>query len=45
MSTPAPAPTWLQLDERNDHYLGLAGANVVATQALLSLHENLTDVG
>ena len=44
MSTPAPAPTWLQLDERDDHYLGLAGANVVATQALLSLHENLADV-
>jgi len=44
VSTPAPAPTWLQLDERDDHYLGLAGANVVATQALLSLHENLADV-
>lgn len=44
MSTPAPAPTWPQLDERDHHYLGLAGANIVATQALLSLHENLADV-
>jgi hypothetical protein len=34
----------LQVDERGDHYLGLAGANVVATQALLSRHENLADV-
>jgi hypothetical protein len=26
--------TWADIDERDDHYLGLAGANVVATEAL-----------
>ena len=36
--------TWLDLDERDDHYLGLAGANVVATDALLRLRDNLADV-
>jgi hypothetical protein len=36
--------TWLELDERDDHYLGLDGANVVATEALLALRDNLADV-
>jgi len=36
--------TWPGLDERDDHYLGLAGANVVATEALLMLQDNLADV-
>lgn len=36
--------TWLELDERDDHYLGLAGAHVVATEALLALRDNLADV-
>lgn len=33
--------TWTDIDERDDHYLGLAGANVVATEALLVLRDNL----
>ena len=36
--------TWTDIDERDDHYLGLAGANVVATEALLVLPDNLADV-
>jgi hypothetical protein len=36
--------TWTDIDERDDHYLGLAGANVVATEALLALRDNLADV-
>ncbi|GIJ64740.1 AAA family ATPase [Virgisporangium aurantiacum] len=36
--------SWLDLDERDDHYLGLAGAHVVATEALLTLRDNLADV-
>lgn len=36
--------TWLDLDERDDHYLGLSGAHVVATESLLRLRDNLTDV-
>jgi len=36
--------TWADIDERDDHYLGLAGANVVATEALLALRDNLADV-
>src|SRR6266851_2800913 len=36
--------TWSDIDERDDHYLGLAGANVVATEALLVLRDNLADV-
>ena len=36
--------TWTDIDERDDHYLGLAGANVVATEALLALQDNLADV-
>ena len=36
--------TWADIDERDDHYLGLAGANVVATEALLVLRDNLADV-
>jgi hypothetical protein len=32
------------IDERDDHYLGLPGANVVATEALLRLQDNLVDV-
>ena len=32
------------IDERDDHYLGLAGASVVATDALLVLQDNLVDV-
>ena len=35
---------WADIDERDDHYLGLAGANVVATDALLALRDNLADV-
>jgi hypothetical protein len=35
---------WTDIDERDDHYLGLAGANVVATEALLALRDNLADV-
>ena len=35
---------WAGIDERDDHYLGLAGANVVATEALLVLRDNLADV-
>ena len=31
---------WAGIDERDDHYLGLAGANVVATGALLVLRDN-----
>ncbi len=36
--------TWANIDEQDDHYLGLAGANVVATEALLMLQDNLADV-
>jgi len=36
--------TWADIDEQDDHYLGLAGANVVATEALLALQDNLADV-
>ncbi|WP_432830561.1 hypothetical protein [Dactylosporangium sp. CA-092794] len=36
--------TWLDLDERDDHYPGLAGAHVVAAEALLQLRDNLADV-
>ena len=35
---------WAGIDERDDHYLGLAGANVVATEALLVLRDNVADV-
>ncbi|MEU0156402.1 ATP-binding protein [Micromonospora fulviviridis] len=35
---------WLDIDERDDHYLGLPGAHVVATEALLALRDNLADV-
>lgn len=31
-------------DHDDDHYLGLAGANLVATEALLALRDNLADV-
>jgi len=34
----------VDLNERIDHYLGLAGASVVATDSLLALHENLADL-
>src|SRR5256884_8235715 len=36
--------TWADIDEQDDHYLGLAGANVVATEALLMLQDNVADV-
>jgi hypothetical protein len=36
--------SWLDLDERDDHYLGLADANIVATEALRTTRDNLTDV-
>ena len=36
--------TWADIDEQDDHCLGLAGANVVATEALLALQDNLADV-
>jgi hypothetical protein len=36
--------TWADIDERDDHYLGLAAANVVATEALLILQDNLAAV-
>jgi hypothetical protein len=35
---------WLDLDERDDHYLGLAGASIVAIEALLTTRDNLPDV-
>lgn len=35
---------WLETDGRADHYLGLPGAQVVATDALLMLRDNLADV-
>jgi hypothetical protein len=35
---------WAGIDERDDHYLGLAGTNVVATEALLVLRDNLAEV-
>jgi hypothetical protein len=35
---------WADIDERDDHYLGLAGANVVATESLLMLQDNLADL-
>lgn len=38
-------PTAVPADlDRHEHYLGLPGANVVATDALLRLHENLADL-
>jgi hypothetical protein len=36
--------TWPDIDACDDHYLGLAGANVVATESLLALRDNLADV-
>ena len=36
--------TWADIDGRGDHYLDLPGANVVATEALLVLQDNLSDV-
>jgi hypothetical protein len=36
--------TWAGIDERDDHYLALAGANVVATDALTTVRDNLADV-
>ena len=36
--------TWAGIDERADHYLGLAGANVVATESLRMVRDNLADV-
>jgi hypothetical protein len=35
---------WLDIDERDDHYLALDGANIVATEALLSTRDALADV-
>jgi hypothetical protein len=35
---------WPEISERADHYLGLPGAQVVATDALLKLRDNLADV-
>ncbi|GAA2475578.1 hypothetical protein [Winogradskya humida] len=35
---------WLDVDERDDHYLRLGGANIVATEALLTTRDNLADV-
>jgi hypothetical protein len=36
--------SWAGLEERADHYLQLAGANIVATQALLTVRDNLADM-
>ncbi|MDQ1246820.1 MAG: hypothetical protein QG597_1188 [Actinomycetota bacterium] len=36
--------SWAGLEERADHYLQLAGANIVATEALLTVRDNLADV-
>ena len=36
--------TWAGIDEQADHYLGLAGAHVVATDALMMVRDNLADV-
>src|SRR2546429_4794645 len=36
--------TWADIDERDDDYLGLAGAKVVGTEALLMLRDNVADV-
>ena len=36
--------TWTEIDKRDDHYLGLPGANVVAAEALLALLDSLADV-
>jgi hypothetical protein len=36
--------SWQEIDERADHYLGLPGARVVATESLLALRDNLADV-
>ena len=30
-----------RIDERDDHYLGLPGAKVVATEALMMVQDNL----
>jgi len=35
---------WAGIDERDDHYLGLPGAKVVATEALMMVQDNLADV-
>jgi hypothetical protein len=35
---------WSDIHAGEDHYLGLPGANVVATEALLTLRDNPTDV-
>ena len=35
---------WPDIEEREDHYLGLPGARIVATPALLALRDNLADV-
>lgn len=35
---------WQDIDALDDHYLALPGANVVATDALLTLRDNLADV-
>ncbi|MCW2133410.1 MULTISPECIES: AAA family ATPase [Micrococcaceae] len=35
---------WAAVDGAEDHYLALPGANVVATDALLALRDNLVDV-
>jgi hypothetical protein len=40
----AAVSTWAGLQEQEDHYLSLPGANVVATPALLALRDNLADV-
>ncbi|EFV93471.1 AAA family ATPase [Nocardia puris] len=39
-------PEWVPdpVDARADHYLGLVGARVVATDALMMVHDNLADV-
>ena len=36
--------TWAGIDEGADHYLGLAGAHVVATESLMMVRDNLADV-
>jgi hypothetical protein len=35
---------WTGIDERDDHYLGLPGAKVVATEALMMVQDNVADV-
>lgn len=36
--------SWPDIDERGDHYLGLPGAQVAATEALLRMRDNLANV-